>query len=196
MLEEHSSCEIPAGCGGVVLRWFNPLRAIPIEFWMYLNGDVKFALDGEFPKSARPLLDYGEHVLSFVVSGFKAKEGIFMFAASAGTKRDAPVESSAGTEFLSDADGSWKYTSVAPNDPSWMQPGFDDTSWQPLVLKPVPEPERNGMEWFRRNKLVELGAKGLGIEEDGTWLSRLLRLTPATNQLWIRRIFHLIPPAR
>ncbi len=31
-LEQHNHCEVPAGCGGVVLRWFNPSRGIPILF--------------------------------------------------------------------------------------------------------------------------------------------------------------------
>ncbi len=38
VLEEYSHCEVPAGCGGIVLRWRNPEVGIPIEFWHYTPG--------------------------------------------------------------------------------------------------------------------------------------------------------------
>jgi hypothetical protein len=53
---------------------------------MYVNGEVKFALDGNATDFARPLVDYGEHVLSFVVSGFDRRAGILMFAATVETR--------------------------------------------------------------------------------------------------------------
>lgn len=197
-LEEHSHCEIPAGCGGVVLRWFNPHRATPLEFWIYVNGDATFAIDGTLPKSARPLLDYGDHVLSFTVSGINPKEGVLMFAAIAESKVKAPgaVEerSVSRTEFSSDADGSWKYTLQAPRGDSWMKAGFDDTGWQSLVLKPIPEPAEKGATWFRHHKLLELGAKGLGIDAGGTFISKLFQRAPSTDQVWIRRVFRVTPP--
>ena len=31
VLEEHSHCEVPAGCGGVVLRWINTDREITVD---------------------------------------------------------------------------------------------------------------------------------------------------------------------
>ena len=198
VLEEHSHCEIPAGCGGVILRWFNPVRATSLEFWMYVNGDVEFAVDGTTPKSARPLLDCGDHVLSFVVSGSNIKDGILMFAAIADVKVKGKFVSDEGpasrTEFLSDADGSWKYTLHAPSDDAWMKHGFDDTGWEPLALKPMPEPDKKDEQWYPHHKLIELGAKGLGIDAGGTWISKLFHAAPSFDRLWIRRVFQVTPP--
>ncbi len=187
VLEEHSHCEIPAGCGGVVLRWFNPSRALPVQLRMYVNGDVDFALDGVQTEFARPLVDYGEHVLSFVVSGFDRKAGILMFAASVETKaKDSPVSR---REFVSDAEGSWKYMLEAPSKNSWMTTGFDDSDWRALVLKPVPQPDKSSARGYWHRQLLELGAKGLGIDEK--WTTRLFGRAPSSDQIWIRKVFNL-----
>ena len=199
VLEEHSSCEIPAGCGGVVLRWFNPLRALPLEFRMYVKGDVKFALDGNVLKSARPLVDYGEHVVSFVVSRYKLNEGFLMFAATVESKaKAAPAlkeKSVSDNEFISDGDGSWKYTLNEPSDDSWMTTGFDDRHWQTLVLRTVTKPSEKGSGAYWLDKMLELGAKGLGMEDIG-WSAKLFGKTRSSDPIWIRKVFTLTPPER
>ncbi len=194
VLEEHGHCEIPAGCGGVVLRWFNPLRAMPLEFWAYVNGEKEFTLDGKSLKSARPLVEYGEHVLTFVISGFDVKAGIFMFAAVDESKAknkssvtDEPVQRA---EILSNDDGSWRYTLIPPSDDAWMRVGFDDTTWKPLAHRPVPEPTKVDAKSYWHDQLIKLGAKGLGIEK-GTPITNMFHRP--RSRIWIRRIFHLTP---
>ena len=186
VLEEHGHCEIPAGCGGVVLRWFNPSQSMPLEFWVYVDGEVKFALDGHALKSARPLVNYGEHVLAFVVSGFKVTTGILMFAALSEIKSVTPSDEPARKVIVSDADGSWKYTLDTPHDDSWMQAGFDDEGWQTLVLKPLAEPAVNAS--YPHQKLVEIGANGLGIDTGET---KVFGADTSPAQIWIRKVFHL-----
>ena len=46
VLEEHSHCEVPAGCGGVVLRWRNPLAGLPLLVHFYAPGKSTLYLDG------------------------------------------------------------------------------------------------------------------------------------------------------
>lgn len=185
VLEEHGHCEVPAGCGGVVLRWTNPFRAIPLEFWLHVNGEVRFALDGKSPSSGRPLVDHGEHVLSFCISGFDSKKGILMFAATSESEyvatKDASKRKKNPIPILSDPDGSWKYTLVEPSDDLWMEAGFDDTGWRHLLLKPLPKPNKEATESYRYRKLVELGAKGLGITSK----------VPKSDRIWIRKVFRL-----
>src|SRR5712664_4668459 len=65
VLEEHGHCEVPAGWGGVVLRWTNPNRALPAELWIATVGKATFYLDGKSPSSGRPMIEYGRHVLGF-----------------------------------------------------------------------------------------------------------------------------------
>jgi len=141
-------------------------------------------------------VDYGEHVLSFVVNRFKINEGILMFAATVeSTSKASPAlrhESVSQNEFVSDADGSWKYTLNAPGNDSWMAAGFDDTAWQTLVLKTVTKPAEKGTGAYWHGKMVELGAKGLGIEDTG-WTTRLFGKTRSSDPIWIRKVFNLTP---
>ncbi|HEX6046614.1 MAG TPA: hypothetical protein VFZ22_19135 [Pyrinomonadaceae bacterium] len=164
---------------------------MPVLLRMYVNGDVDFALDGASTEFTRPLVEYGEHVLSFVVSGFDRKAGILMFAASVETNSKASPVSR--REFVSEADGSWKYTLDAPSSASWMSAGFDDSDWRTLVVKPVPQPDKSSARWFWHKQLVELGANGLGINEN--WTTRLFGRAPSSDRIWIRKVFNLTPEA-
>ena len=199
ILEEHGHCEIPAGCGGVVLRWFNPARALPLEFWIFIDGDVDFALDGEATTFARPMVEYGEHVLSFAIRNFPVKTGIFMFAAISEIRNQDPGavqdKSASKKVVLSDGDGSWKYTVKAPSGELWMKAGFDDREWETLVLKPVAQPANTDIKYYRHGKLRELGANGLGIDVGGNWISKLLAPTPSPSEIWVRKVFRLTPAA-
>ncbi len=49
VLEEHGHCEVPAGCGGVVLRWLNPATTVPVrlELWVTASGDHGAVGDAE-----------------------------------------------------------------------------------------------------------------------------------------------------
>jgi hypothetical protein len=40
-LKVHSHCEVPAGCGGVVLRWRRPGAPIGIALFSYVSGSVE-----------------------------------------------------------------------------------------------------------------------------------------------------------
>src|SRR5262249_23220637 len=53
VLEVHSHCEVPAGCGGLVLRWRNPHLAIPLEIWTYTVGEARVWLVGTALAPAR-----------------------------------------------------------------------------------------------------------------------------------------------
>src|SRR5262245_44341484 len=64
LLEEHAHCEIPAGCGGVVLRWVNPAAALPILIDFYHPGPARLAIDGVTVTTSHLLLAPGPHVLA------------------------------------------------------------------------------------------------------------------------------------
>jgi hypothetical protein len=145
VLEEHSHCEVPAGCGGVVLRWRNPFRAIPISLWLASNGRVHLYLDGGAPVSARPTVAPGSHVLAFRASEFDNRSGILMCAAIF-DEEDKEVNhtkvsrrTGVTVRIPSAADGSWKYSTTEPTDDSWMLPSFDDANWPAMVARDLPE---------------------------------------------------------
>src|SRR5688572_19271750 len=67
-LEVHSSCEVPAGCGGVVLRWRRPDEDIGVSVWTYVSGPPSdIFLDGQRMEEQRATVAPGPHVLSFIL---------------------------------------------------------------------------------------------------------------------------------
>ena len=120
VLEEHGHCEVPAGCGGVVLRWTNPHRAIPVELWLVTSGKVSLYLDGTALAAGRPMLEYGEHVLALRISDPDPVHGVLMFAGVYDDEKLTHTALSRKSEhkvyILSTADKLWKYTDKDPDD--------------------------------------------------------------------------------
>ena len=150
VLEEHSHCEVPAGCGGVVLRWRDPAEGLPVELWLLTAGEADGYLDGRKAPNGRPILSYGPHVLATRITGaevtnhqeFQEKTsripGILMFAATCETTVDPSKPAS--SRILSAADGTWKYVLTELPGDQWTQPEFDDTGWPSMREEPVAEP--------------------------------------------------------
>ncbi|WUH98911.1 hypothetical protein OHR68_36275 [Spirillospora sp. NBC_00431] len=184
VLEEYGHCEVPAGCGGVVLRWRNPRDGVPLRLRLYLNGDGEMFLDGEPPPSAIPVVSFGEHVLAFELALPNPAYAVLNFAARfppkwPETRATGPDEPR--VSVVSAADGTWKYTDHAPGDDGWKSSGFDDSSWRSMVgneeLQPPEDPERN-MAHYRFRAVQREGGAGLGVPE------------PATR-IWIRKTFEV-----
>ncbi len=188
ILEAQSHCEVPAGCGGVVLRWRDPKKGIPLTFRIYAGSSYKFFLDAHPLTSARPIVPFGDHVISIIISEFDPSRMILLFSAKYEEKEDgtgyAERAAASTLHFLSAPDGSWKYSSVEPQGNSWQLPGFDDSAWAAM-----PARERApdfGQKWtvqsYRVEELLRMGAQGLGV-------------VGSLPKLWIRRAFSVGPPA-
>jgi len=186
VLEEHGHCEVPAGCGGVVLRWRNPQAGVPLYVWLYRDGDGTMLLDGEPLSSSRPLVSFGEHVLAFGLTVADPRYTALMFAAFYPPPADAHVDVQSSAEqdvavsVLSAADGTWRYTEE-PDGREWMLPGFDDSGWPAMVAReerrPPPDPKRDiGKYSFER--LLRLGAAGIGAADNA-------------GTIWVRRAFEV-----
>jgi hypothetical protein len=167
VLEEHGHCEVPAGCGGVVLRW-RDRALLPVDIWFDTCGEAQLYLDGGALASSRQLIAPGDHVLAIRIRGAETRDGIFMCAGIHG--EDVPwsvrYSTPSGRTFLlvSLADGTWKYTTDEPADDSWMRPGYDDARWSPMLPRALPVPAQNEYgRSYRVKKLLEKGACGLGI---------------------------------
>lgn len=183
VLEEHNHCEVPAGCGGVVLRWINPQREIPLRIDLFLNGKVAQYLDGEKLMYRRPLVEIGRHTLAFEFIEFKPAFGLLMFVSSVFMRNstDDEVQSNkTNVRLISTPDGSWKYTLSEPHGDSWLYNGFDDSSWLSMVEKPLPFSEKEKRE-EGFDKWEALGAKQLGIQENRV----------KKRSVWIRKEFSL-----
>ncbi|MDX3226298.1 hypothetical protein [Streptomyces sp. ME19-01-6] len=190
ILEEHGHCEVPAGCGGVVLRWRNPRAGVPFTMWLETDGPSEMYLDGTAPSSSRPLVPFGTHVLALEIAAYDSAYTTLMFAGIYKPDEDIHVQTTAPhgvaeTSVLSAADGTWKYSLDEPEDDAWARPGFDDDGWQPMVerpeRRPAEDPERNA-EPYRVRKLKGFGAVGLGVPGQGG------------GRVWVRKVFTISDP--
>lgn len=198
ILEEHGHCEVPAGCGGVVLRWRNPRAGVPFTMWLETDGPGKMYLDGTAPSSSRPLVPFGTHVLAFEIAAYDPAYTTLMFAGLYKQDDDIHVRTTASdrgeqTSVLSAADGTWKYCLDEPEDDTWTRPGFDDDGWRPMVerseRRPPEDPERN-TEPYRVRKLREFGAAGLGIPGGGGGAGA----GGGGGRVWVRKVFNVSDP--
>jgi len=182
VLEEHGHCEVPAGCGGAVLRWRNPNAGLLFLLHALANGEGRILLDGASPSSARPLVPFGEHVLSLVVTELVPGSVVLGFAAIHDeTQFGFPrVSQPSGRKIsiLSAADGTWKYVTTEPANDAWTRPGFDDSNWRAMLACEPPSLEGQDMRKYRLETLLKLGATCLGIEGQ-------------SSRAWVRKSFTL-----
>ncbi|HEX8699439.1 MAG TPA: hypothetical protein VF815_11425, partial [Myxococcaceae bacterium] len=81
-LEVHSHCEVPAGCGGAVLRWRRPGADIGFWSWTYVRGTSHGPwIDGKSMPEQRTTVSPGKHVLSLIVDP-PGPGGFLLFSAS------------------------------------------------------------------------------------------------------------------
>ena len=86
VLEEHSHCEVPAGCGGVVLRWRNPNSPLPVTVSLYTPVRAACFIDGNPLQTGKAYLTPGPHALAVAVEGVDLSAGLIMFAATHDSK--------------------------------------------------------------------------------------------------------------
>lgn len=154
-LEVHSHCEVPAGCGGVVLRWRRPGAPIGISVSSYVAGTSQGPfLDGKRLDEQRMTVAPGEHVLSFIVDN-PGDTGFLLVTAYL----QPAIATARRGQARSQADGQW-YAATREPPEGWQLPSFDSPDFVPLVEKPVPDP--HGNERWRWQSL-QRDAKGLGL---------------------------------
>jgi hypothetical protein len=206
VLEEHSHCEVPAGCGGVVLRWRNPLAAVPLALHLYTPVPAACYLDRADVRTGRVDLAPGRHVVGFALENVNLSAGLILFAATHDSPRTQGSLPARVTEFplqvLTAADGTWKCTLSKPASHDWKAPAFDDSAWVVLTRAPTPQLDSGAPGAYQCAECTRQGAACLGLpgpagkEDRASWWQRLLglRSPPATGNVWIRKVFDILPP--
>lgn len=165
VLEEHGSCEVPAGCGGVVFRWVrrDQERRL-LRLTLLTNGPRKAWLDGAPLGTGAEWVRVGRHTLAVEVEApvdgglLQARVSMAGEAASAG--------------------GRWRATTVRPPDTAWQRPGFDDAGWDELIERALP-PARDEDEGHTRAWLDRVTpALGLPGAARPAWLRVELTVPP------------------
>jgi hypothetical protein len=213
VLEAYSHCEVPAGCGGLVLRWRDPRAALPLNVYLYTPVQAACFLDGAELRAARVDLAIGHHTLAFALPDVDLSAALFMFAAvhTPRLPHGAPppdvVEES--IKILSQGDGTWKFTLAPPADDAWKTRPFEDADWPALAQVPAPELDHNRPFYWQYARCADLGASCLGLpeppqddeqEQPVSWWRRLLGRRNALagegtgGPIWIRKVFEIPAP--
>jgi hypothetical protein len=132
VLQEYSHCEVPAGCGGVVLRWFDETSGLPVSLRLFaeeMNGDTW--LDGQELPSVRATLADGEHVFSAHLWRKTTDTGLHPVLVALSVLPDA----SSDEDLLHRASPVWRMTTRAPEE-GWTEIAFADDTWEDVPLAP------------------------------------------------------------
>jgi hypothetical protein len=210
VLEEHSHCEVPAGCGGVVLRWRNPLAAVPLTLRIYTPAPVVCFIDGAEVQSARVDLAPGRRVFGFFLKEAELSAGLILFVATRQQTLTNRIPPSTVTELplhvLTADDGTWKCTVNEPANDDWKMAAFNDDNWLALTRSVTPQLESGIPGAYQCRECIREGAICLGLpsrgqgEEQASWWQRLLGRQPqpsppsAKSSVWIRRVFDIPLP--
>jgi hypothetical protein len=190
VLEEHGHCEVPAGCGGVVLRWRNPLAGLPLTVHLYAPVTAGCFIDGKQLQTTRIDVAPGRHVLAVVLDGVELAAAVLLVAAtfeprsSPRTLPSDPVERP--LKVLSAADGTWKFSLDAPADDGWKTPDFDDAAWPALAPAADADKVSQATDAYQGRHCAHLGAEPLGIPPR--------KLKPVTGTIYIRKSFIIPAP--
>jgi hypothetical protein len=189
VLEEHGHCEIPAGCGGVVLRWRDPRAAVHALVYCYTPGQATCWLDGAELQSGRVDLAPGRHVVAWALQAVERSAGLILFVATAppeGVRAAPGGVAEPPLKVLSAADGTWRYSLDRPAD-DWAQPSFDAAGWPALVAVPAPSFAGHHPGAYLCRRCVHLGAACLGLPRAAGAAS--------AGDVWIRKTFEVPMPA-
>lgn len=127
-LQEYSHCEVPAGCGGVVLRWVDPEGGPIARIRGVSLGTADTWLDGAALTTDRARLNDGRHVLVFHLKGLdRARVPIAIsIAGDLGPNRRA-------TNRLGEATSCVERWMPGPLAEAVAAPDFDDRNWRTPV---------------------------------------------------------------
>jgi len=202
ILEEYSNCEVPAGCGGAVLRWLTPNEPIPMKLnYFSNNGSLEMdSLDsGRRLWHSRIPVSYGSHVLTFEYKDFDPSFAVVMAMMQARSDYIQLLQPEGNTTILSLPDGTWKYSLEHMETDAWQKLDYDDSAWFPMIEQP-PNPQsrwQSGDDYNIRKirELTDQGAIGLGVDTDqpevAQLVSRLLDKNGNLPHIYIRKTFSI-----
>jgi hypothetical protein len=164
ILEEHSHCEIPAGCGGVVLRWIDPRAGLPVLLDFYHPVAATLAIDGVPTTSSHLLLAPGRHVLSVEFPKLPPADQTLLVLGARLKIAAASLRHHEQVILRTAEDRSWVFTSTRPprkwsTDPRFHIRGFE------RLRRCALNPPRHGTEgaWVFHRATEDAQAEPLGV---------------------------------
>lgn len=177
VLEEHGHCEVPAGCGGVVLQWRDPQVGLPVIVGLIGSvGRGEVFVDGEALRQQRVVLSYGSHMLAMRLDEVAAPHWFVLRVEQDSSPRGVVVELS------SSADGTWRGTTQDPGE-AWQAVDFDDGGWARLTAAPALSEEQLGKEVYHYRTATRQGCTALGLPPAVTvWVRASIDVQPQEDR--------------
>lgn len=172
LLQEYSHCEVPAGCGGVVLRWIDRLAGLPALVRSVALGPIECWLDGVATTSSRVELGPGLHALALAITELPRPNTPTLARIDVNLPRDAETLVGSGS------DHPWWRTDSPPTG-AWTQAGYDAGAqgWTRAGTHPDYEAELpENLRWRWRS--LAGNARALTLPGERAWLRCEFRLTP------------------
>ncbi|MEN0066534.1 MAG: hypothetical protein AAGA48_30640 [Myxococcota bacterium] len=119
VLEEHSHCEVPAGCGGVVLRWLDPTLGVDGYLRVATLGQVAVWIDGAPVTNLWVQLSPGAHVIAVELVALPEEPSPFAFAFAPQTTEQPRPEIRPGRD--------WRWHGSPPE--GWAAPETEVAAW-------------------------------------------------------------------
>jgi hypothetical protein len=169
LLEEYSHCEVPAGCGGVVLRWIDPTEALPVLVELFAVGEHELFVDGVQLEAGRLELAPGAHLLALALDNPGPEDAPLLLSVVRALATDELSGPETVVLLCSEASSAWRWTS-APPPPRWAEPELDASSWQrPRRWTGRLEDLADASAW-QLDRLRSRGAAPLAIPPGRAWL--------------------------
>ncbi|AUX24586.1 uncharacterized protein SOCEGT47_051250 [Sorangium cellulosum] len=177
VLEDYSSCEVPAGCGGGILRWIDPQEALPLSLRLWTAGEAEVFFDGAPVRSSRIGARPGAHVLALalrVEGGAPARLALslrYSDETEPGSTLEPRRDRSIGRslDVRSGAGAMIVGTSRDPGGDAWKLPGFDEGGWR--ALAPAGAAGEGSAGWHLQ-EVLKTGARVVGLPDarGGLWV--------------------------
>jgi hypothetical protein len=164
LLQEYSHCEVPAGCGGVVLRWIDRQGGLPAVVKIAALGTVQCWLDGAPIQSSRIELRAGPHALALEIIALPRANTPILALIDVNLPRDDE------TLVRSGADERW-WTIDSPPSGAWTEPGYDPqrSGWSRALGHSNYEAELPENQRWRWSSLAR-NARALALPGTQAWL--------------------------
>ena len=190
LLQEYSHCEVPAGCGGVVLRWLDREQGLPVMLRVASlapSGTPKLWLDGrDVSDSTTFELMAGPHVLALELRELPRPGTPLLVRVDINLPRDN------GTLLRSAPDHRWWASSEAPAA-DWLTEEFEckAPAWSQALghadaLAELPQDQRWRWESLMRepyranDPLLSDAARPLALPGTHAWLRTRFELGAVT----------------
>jgi len=172
ILEELSNCEVPAGCGGVVLRWLSNEQGLAVGVRIISYSDKTEAFcNGKLMPSGCANVPFGEGILALRIS---KRESDFDWLAvvvrhTSRSRRDQNGDEI--PEMSASHDGTWKFTTDKPSD-DWISQEYDDSDWQTMSQSEMTLDELEERQQWRFRRFVENETPIFSIPDSEIWIRK------------------------